>query len=195
MVAHYGMKCQDIFKNNEVCRKPYGSREVQFGIRKMCGLFSFISVSAPPRGGGCLFKPVSYVSYKFSSISTKRFPSALSYFLAINPLFAVAAPRASPYQPRRGSRSRSVLHISFVPGRTPRGWARPGFVLPELQGRWPVARKLKLTVKNTHLRRRWRSRLVEREDGGYARSIYAANIPERLYTTTSSIKRKQLFLV
>ena len=79
------MKCQDISKNNEVCRKPYGSQEVQFGIRKMCGLFSFISVSAPPMGGGCLFKPVSYVSYKFSSISTKRFPSALSYFLAINP--------------------------------------------------------------------------------------------------------------
>jgi len=122
-------------------------------------------------GGGCLFKPVSYVSYKFSSVSTKRFPSALSYFLAINPSSPSPHPaRSPPTNPVDcGSRSRSVLHISFVPGRTPGGWTRPGFVLPELQGRWPVARKLKLTVKNTRICRRWRSRPVERKRKAAAR--------------------------
>lgn len=76
----------------------------------------------------------------------------------------------------RGSRSRSVLHISFVPGCAPGGWARPGFVPPELQGRWPVARKLKLIVKNTAYTPPMAVPADRaRENGGCARNIRAAN--------------------
>lgn len=143
-------------------------------------------------GGSCLFKLVPYVSYKFSSVSTKRFPSALSYFLAINP--SSPSPRPARLPPTshvgRGSRSRSILHISFVSGCAPGGWARPGFVLPELQGRWPVARKLKLTVKNTRI---WAPMVVlsTGRERRLCEEHYAVNT--RTIVRYYVVKRKQLF--
>lgn len=129
------------------------SRGSQFGICKVCGVSSFISAAVPPgTSAQCLFKAIPTPRNKFSSVSTKRFPSALSYFLAINPSSPFPRPaRPSPsWAADREVEAFCIFHL-FLGSRAPGGWARPGFVLPELQGRWPVARKLKLTVKNTRV--------------------------------------------
>lgn len=116
-------------------------------------------------GGGCLFKLVPYVSYKFSSVSTKRFPSALSYFLAINlsspfprPACVYRLPAASAVD--REVEAFCIFHLFL--GTLREAERVPVSFFRNCKGGdpWPGNWNSPLRTR----RRRW-SRSVEREDG------------------------------
>lgn len=150
-----------------------------------------------PAADGAVASLNPYPRSRINFPASRRNASRLLYRISLQ-LTPPRHPRTPARPPRtsrvgRGSQSRSVLHISFVPGCAPGGWARPGFVPPELQGRWPVARKLKLTVKNTR---------IYAADGGPGRSStrerrlrdeHLRDEHPGLRATTSPVKRKQLF--
>lgn len=110
-------KCRGISKNNGGHRKPRVSPEGSaIGIRKVCGVVSFISALVPPPTVGWLPLSSPSLRLRINFPASRRNASRLLYRISLQLTPLAPPPVLAAAVEGCGSRSRSVLHISFVPG-------------------------------------------------------------------------------